>query len=165
VRAETLLYPRDFQGLPQFTPSFPAPAALVRLTPLQQYRFLRARARNGGVRSKLLYGAELQNLNRPVSAEREFAAAAAQAPHNADAQVAAAVGLFDKARPSVAFARLGPLVRVFPKAITVRYHLGLMLIWIHQLQAARVQLQKVVDAGPSPFFSTAQLLLEKLPRK
>lgn len=165
VRADTFLHPGDAPGLPQFAPSFPAPAALSRLTPIQQYRYLRAQARKGGTRARLLYGVELQNLNRPVSAEREFAAAAALAPHDPDAQVAAAVGLFDKARPSVAFARLGPLVRVFPKAITVRYHLGLMLVWIGRVDAAKVQLRKVVDAGPSPFLSTAQLLLARLAHK
>ena len=79
----------------------------------------------------------LQTLDRPVSAEREFAAAARLAPHDPDAQVAAAVGLFDKSKPAVAFSKLGPLVRVFPKAITVRFHLGLMLIWIGQLKAAK----------------------------
>ena len=57
---------------------------------------------------KLLYGAALLRLGRTVSAEREFAAAAALAPHDADAQVAAAVGRFDKANPSLAFSRLGP---------------------------------------------------------
>jgi tetratricopeptide (TPR) repeat protein len=165
VRAGDLLHPRDFHGLPQFFPSFPAPAALNHLSPVQQYAYLRDRARTGGVHAKLLYGVELQALGRPVSAEREFAAAAALAPRDPDAQVAAAVGLFDKDRPAVAFSRLGPLVRVFPKAIIVRFHLGLMLIWIRQLKAAKVQLQRVVAAGPSPFFVDSTQLLAKLPRK
>ncbi len=164
VRAGDLLHPRDAPGLPQFVPGFPAPAALSRLSPVQQFAFLRSQARRGGAHAKLLYGVELQNLGRPVSAEREFAAAAALAPNDPDAQVAAAVGLFDKSRPAVAFGKLGPLVRVFPKAITVRFHLGLMLLWIGQLQAAKVQLQRVVAAGPSPFFADAKLLLGKLPR-
>ena len=76
--------------------------------------------------------------------------------------MAAAVGLFDKSRPAAAFAKLGPLVRVFPKAITVRYHLGLMLLWIGQFKASRAQLERVVAAGPSPFRSDARLLLSKL---
>jgi tetratricopeptide (TPR) repeat protein len=162
VRAGDLLHPRDFPGLPQFVPSFSAPAELSRLSPLEQYVFLRAHARTGGAHAKLLYGVELQNLGRPVSAEREFAAAAALAPHDSDAQVAAAVGLFDKDRPAVAFSRLGPLVRVFPKAVTVRFHLGLELLWIGQLKAAKVQLQRVVAAGPSPFLGDAKLFLAKL---
>jgi tetratricopeptide (TPR) repeat protein len=163
VRAGDLLHPRDFHGLPQFFPSFPAPAELNRLSPVQQYAYLRDRARTGGAHAKLLYGVELQALSRPVSAEHEFTSAAALAPRDPDAQVAAAVGLFDKDRPAVAFSRLGPLVRVFPKAITVHFHLGLMLIWIGQLKAAKVQLQRVVAAGPSPFFADSTQLLAKLP--
>jgi tetratricopeptide (TPR) repeat protein len=165
VRAADLLHPLDFHGLPQFFPSFSPPAQLNRLSPVEQYAFLRQHARTGGAHAKLLYGAELQALGRPISAEREFSAAAALAPNDPDARVAAAVGLFDKDRPSIAFARLGPLVRVFPKAVTVRFHLGLMLIWIDQLRAARVQLRRVVAAGPSPFFADAGKLLAKLPAK
>jgi tetratricopeptide (TPR) repeat protein len=165
VRAGDLLHPRDAPGLPQFVPSFPAPAALNGLSPIRQYEYLRARAAHDGAHAKLLYGVELQNLGRPISAEQQFAAAAALAPHDPDAQVAAAVGLFDKDRPAVAFAALGPLVRVFPKAITVRFHLGLMLIWIGQLKSAKTQLQRVVAAGPSPFLGEAKVLLSKLPRK
>ena len=42
---------------------------------------------------------------------------------------------------------------MFPNAVTVRFHLGLMLIWIGQVQEAKVQLQRVVAAGPSPFLA------------
>jgi hypothetical protein len=149
-------------GLPFFVPSFPAPKELDRLSPPQQFAFLEARARRGGFREKLLYGTALQQLDRPRSAEREFAAAAALAPRDAEAQVAAAVGLFDKDRPAVAFGKLGPLTRVFPKAVTVRFHLGLMLLWIRNVEAAKVQLRKVVDAGPSPYERYAQQFLQKL---
>ena len=62
-------------------------------------------------------------------------------------------------------ASLGPLVKRFPHAVTVRFHLGLMLLWIGQLQAAKAQLEKVVAAGPSPFLADTRLLLAKLPRK
>ena len=162
IRADDLLHPRDAPGLPPFSPSFPSPSELGPLSPPKQLAYLAARARTGGARAKLLYGVALQSLHRPVSAEREFAAAATLAPHDPDAQVAAAVGLFDKSRPAVAFSRLGPLVRTFPKAITVRYHLGLMLLWIGQFKASRAQLERVVAAGPSPFRSDARLLLSKL---
>ena len=87
-------------------------------------------AAHGGAHAKILYGTALQQLGRPVSAEREFAAAARLAPNDPDARTAAAVGLFDKANPSRAFGRLGPLVRVFPHAQTVRFHLGVMLLWV-----------------------------------
>jgi tetratricopeptide (TPR) repeat protein len=165
IRADDLLHPRDAPGLPPFSTSFPSPQQLAHLSPPKQLAYLATRARRGGARDKLLYGVALQSLHRPVSAEREFAAAARLAPHDPDAQVAAAVGLFDKSRPVVAFSKLGPLVRVFPQAITVRFHLGLLLVWIGQLRAARTQLERVVAHGPSPFLADAQLLLSKLPGK
>jgi tetratricopeptide (TPR) repeat protein len=165
VRAGDFLHPRDAPGLPPFSPSFDAPRQLAGLTSPQQFAFLREQARTRGVHAMLLYGAALQKLGRPLSARREFLAAAALAPNDPDAQVAAAVGLFDKARPVVSFSRLGPLVKRFSHAVTVRFHLGLLLLWIGQLQAARAQLDKVVGSGPSPFLADTRLLLAKLPRK
>jgi Flp pilus assembly protein TadD len=161
LRAEDLLYPRYFTGHPPFSPSFASPPELARLSPPEQFAFLAARARRPDAHAKLLYGAALQKLGRPVSAEREFAAAAKLAPNDPDARVATAVGLFDKANPSRAFSKLGPLVRVFPKAVTVRFHLGLMLLWLGQVGAGKAQLRKVVGAGPSPFLAPSQLLLAK----
>jgi len=165
IRAEDLLYPRYFAGHPPFSPSFTAPARLATLSSPHQFAFLAARARKPDPDAKLLYGAALQKIGRAVSAEREFQAAARLAPHDPDAQVAAAVGRFDKANLSASFSRLGPLARVFPKAPVVRFHLGLMLLWIGQAQAGKKQLEEVVAAGPSPFFADAKLLLEKIPAK
>jgi predicted Zn-dependent protease len=102
----------------------------------------------GGVDEKLLYGAALQQLGHPRSAEKQFAEAARLAPRDADARTAAAVGLFDKQNPSRAFGRLGPLVRVFPHAQTVRFHLGEMLLWSAQVQAARRQLTLARNEAP-----------------
>ena len=62
----------------------------------------------GGAHAKILYGIALQQLGHPLSAERQFAAAARLAPNDPDARAAAAVGLFDKDNPSRAFGRLGP---------------------------------------------------------
>jgi tetratricopeptide (TPR) repeat protein len=165
VRAGDLLYPTDAPGLPPFSPSFAAPQRLASLSPPRQLAFLAARARHGDAHAKLLYGAALQKLGRPVSAEKQFRAALTLAPNDVDARVAVAVGAFDKAKPSVAFSQLGPLVRVYPKAVSVRFHLGLMLLWIGQLKEAKVQLAQVVAAGPSPFLGDTQLLLQKLAGK
>jgi len=162
VRAADLLHPRYVPGLPPFVPSFSAPKALDRLSPPQQVAWLAARARRGGARDKLLYGVALQGLGRPVSAEREFAAAAALAPHDADAQVAAAVGLFDKARPAAAFSRLGPLTRTFPHAATVRFHLGLLLLWIDEIAKGKAELRRVIAEGTEPFAGYARSFLAKL---
>jgi tetratricopeptide (TPR) repeat protein len=165
VRAEDLLYPNDFPGLPPFSPSFALPRDLAGLSSPQYFAAVKRQAPHGGERAKLLYGAALQKVGRPVSAEQQFEAALKLAPNDVDARVAVAVGAFDKAKPSVAFSKLGPLVRVYPKAVTVRFHLGLMLLWIGQPKAAKAQLQKVVAAGASPFLGDAQYLLKKLTGK
>src|SRR6266545_1730341 len=83
-------------------------------------------------------------VGRPRWAERAFVAAARVAPEDPDTQVAAAVGLYDKDDPTPAFANLGPLVRRFPHAQTVRFHLGLLSIWIGSFLQARREFEIVV---------------------
>jgi tetratricopeptide (TPR) repeat protein len=148
VRAEDFLHPQYAPGLPRFVPSFPMPPRIRTLPPAQQLAALGRAAAAGGAREKLLYGVALQQLDRPLSAERQFAAAARLAPGSPDARVAAAVGRFDKAKPAVAFSRLGPLTRVFPHAQTVRFHLGLLLLWSAQVTEARKQLAEARAEGP-----------------
>ena len=60
---------------------------------------------------------------------------------------AAAVSRFDKDEPAIAFSRLGPLTRRFPRAQTVRFHLGLLLVWIGDAEGAKRQLQQVRALG------------------
>src|SRR6186997_2956072 len=88
VRAEDFLHPRFAPGLPRFVPSFPSPPRIRALPPAQQLAALRRAAAAGGAREKLLYGVALQQLDRPLSAERQFAAAARVAPGDPDARVA-----------------------------------------------------------------------------
>lgn len=140
VFAENALHPELPRNNPPFVPSFGS-----------------ARTRADRL---LLRGVALQAALRPVSAERAFAAAARLAPGSADAQVAAAVGLYDKDRPELAFSRLGPLVRRFPHAQTVRFHLGLLLIFLRQLPLARHELTLARAEGPTtPLGKRAELLL------
>ena len=148
VHAADLLHPRFVPRLPVFVPSFPEPRGLGGLSPPQQLALLRRRAAAGGAHAKILYGVALQRLEHPVSAERQFAAAARLAPNDPEARVAAAVGRFDKANPSAAFARLGPLTRVFPQAATVRFHLGLLLFWIGQVEAGKSELRRAAAEDP-----------------
>ena len=163
VRAEDFLHPRFFPELPTFVPSFEAPRAIGSLSPPQQVAALERAARTGGAHAKILYGVALQRLGHRVSAERQFTAALRETPNDPEARVAAAVGLFDKDDPSRAFSRLGPLVRVFPHAQTVRFHLGLLLIWIAQVRQAREELQKAHAEGPgTPLGKQASKLLEAL---
>ena len=147
MQAESLLYPAFAPGRPPFVPSFAVPASVARRSPPRQLAAL-ARGAGGGVRGKLLYGSALQRLGRSVSAEREFAAAARVAPDNAEAQTAAAVGLFSKANPALAFSRLGPLAPRFPRSQTVRFHLGLLLIYFGDLPRARHELGLARAEGP-----------------
>jgi tetratricopeptide (TPR) repeat protein len=143
VRAGDLLHPRSPPGLPKFQPSFARPRTRVERL--------------------LTRGVRLQYSGRPVSAEREFAAAVALAPDDPATQVAAAVGLYDKDRPARAFARLGPLVRRFPHAQTVRYHLGLLSIWLGSFAQARREFRLVLDENrKSNYGREARLLLNRL---
>jgi tetratricopeptide (TPR) repeat protein len=148
IRAEDLLHPNFPRGLPNFIPSFPAPAGLGRLSPPSQLTLLESRARAGGVRDKLLYGVALQRLGRQLSAQRQYEAAAALAPGNPEPKVALAVARFDKADPSRTFAQLGPLARRYPKSQTVRFHLGLCLLWLGSVNEAKRQLRLARGAGP-----------------
>jgi len=128
VRAQDLRHPGSAPGLPPFVPSF------TRVTNV--------------VQAHLLRGSAYQQALRPVSAEREFVAAVQAAPNDPEALTAAAVGLYDKDRPATAFSRLGPLVRRFPHAQTVRFHLGLLLIYFGDMPRARRELALARAQGP-----------------
>ena len=160
VHANDLLHPRFAPGLPPFVPSFDLPPELARVSPPRQFAALSAAASKDDGRAKLLYGAALQRLGRPLSAEGEFEAAARLAPNEAEPAVAVAVGRFTKAQPVRAFARLGPLSGRFPRSQTVRFHLGELLLWIGQLEKARQQLLLARAAGPNTILgkSADQLL-------
>jgi tetratricopeptide (TPR) repeat protein len=152
-RADDALHPKFPAGQPFFVPSFAPPATLGRLSPPQQLAQLERRARGRDVRAKLLYGLALQRLGHRISARREYDAAARLAPGDPEARVAAAVARFDKSRPAAAFSRLGPLSRRFPRAPTVRFHLGLLLFWLAGVQPGAVeeakrQLRLAQDLAP-----------------
>jgi tetratricopeptide (TPR) repeat protein len=163
VTAGNLLYAKFARNVPIFVPVAEAPAALRRLAPPAQFATLERRARTGTVTDRLYYGVALQRLGRQISAQRVYAEAVRAAPNDPEARVAAAVGLFDKAQPARAFSRLGPLTRTFPKAATVRFHLGLLLLWSGAVKEARHQLRLVgkVDPG-SPLAGLAKRYLDEL---
>jgi Flp pilus assembly protein TadD len=120
------------------------------------------------VRAKLLYGLALQRLGHRVSARRQYDEAAKLAPANPEARVAAAVVRFGKGNPSAAFSRLGPLTQRFPKAPTVRFHLGLLLLWLARVQPGSVEEGKRqlrlarAEAPGSPLGREAKRLLDGL---
>jgi tetratricopeptide (TPR) repeat protein len=163
VQAESLLYPRYAPGRPPFVPSFGIPASIAGLPPPRQLAAFARDARGDSVRGKLVYGSALQRLGRSLSAQREFAAAARRAPDDPEAQVAAAVGRFSKARPEDAFSRLGPLASRFPHSQSVRFHLGELLLWIGQLKQARGELRLAFNEGrTTPLGRTARDFLQRL---
>jgi tetratricopeptide (TPR) repeat protein len=141
VRAQDLRHPGSAPGLPPFVPS------------LTQAKNL--------VQAHLLRGSAYQQVLRPVSAEREFRAAVKAAPNDPEALTAAAMGLYDKDTPALAFSRLGPLVRRFPHAQTVRFHLGLLLIYFGDMPRARRELALARAQGPrTPLGERAETLLK-----
>jgi tetratricopeptide (TPR) repeat protein len=161
VTADNLLYPTFARGIPVFVPTADLPAGFSRLAPAAQLATLERQART--VDGKLLYGAALQRLGRQVSASRVFAAAARQRPGDDEARAAAAVGRFTKARPVEAFSRLGPLTRRFPRSASVRFHLGLLLLWSGQVKEAKRQLALAQTAQPgSPLAREAAKYLAEL---
>jgi tetratricopeptide (TPR) repeat protein len=165
ILAGNLLHPKFARGLPAFIPSFRAPAAVTGLPAGRQLEALRARAERGSVRDELLYGVGLQRVGRPASAARVFDEAARRAPREAEAQVAAAVGRFDKANPSAAFGRLGPLTRRFPNEPSVRFHLGVLLLWTGRVDEAQRQLRLASRTDPrSPLAREAARYLETIRR-
>jgi tetratricopeptide (TPR) repeat protein len=133
-RADDALHPGFPPGEPLFVPSFSPPARLARLSPPRQFERLAKDAARQDAHAKLLYGVALQRLGRRISARRQYEAAARLDPNDPETQVAAALGRFDKSKPSAAFSRLGPLTKRYPRAATVRFHLGLMLLWLARAQ-------------------------------
>jgi tetratricopeptide (TPR) repeat protein len=116
IAADDLLHPQFFRGYPVFRPIRP---------------------------SRLLEeGSRLQAQGHQHSAERVYVREARAQPGDAEAQVAAAVGRFDKDDLVPAFSRLGPLTRRFPRSQPVRYYVGLLLAWTGQRDAAVAQFEK-----------------------
>jgi len=153
-------------GLPPIETGLQLPKALQNLPAARQVAALQRAATRPDVRAKLLYGATLWNiLRKPLSAERQFAAAARLAPHDAVARTAAAAALFSKSNPTRAFARLGPLTAVFPHSPVVEFHLGVLLLYIGERVKAAKQLRATVADSPrSPYAKDARTLLASLVR-
>jgi tetratricopeptide (TPR) repeat protein len=162
--AGNLLHPDLPRGLPTFIPSFSAPAAITKLPPAQQLEALRSAAARGGVREQLLYGVGLQRVGRPVTAARVFDRAARRYPDDIEAQVAGAVGRFDKDAPAQAFGRLGPLSGTHPNEPTVRFHLGVLLLWTGRIPAAERQFRLAARQPGSPLAREAERYLETIRR-
>jgi tetratricopeptide (TPR) repeat protein len=170
VTAGNLLYTQYARDLPVFVPAqLDLLDRVGRKPAAEQLRIVRGWATHGVGKSPtighLLYGVALQRLGHPLSARREFDRAAQLAPTDPEALVAAAVGRFDKADPAAAFSRLGPLARRFPRSATVRFHLGLLLLWIGSVDQAKKELRLATTVQPgSPLAREASRYLATLKR-
>jgi tetratricopeptide (TPR) repeat protein len=163
LRAEDLLHPQIAPGRPPFVARFPETPELEGLPPQRQLAELERRARAGEEEDWLLLGAAHQRAGRSVSAREAFLRAAELAPDDAAAQVAAAVGRFDKDDPAQTFSRLGPLARERPRAGVVRYHLGLCLSWLGAVEGAERQLRLARGVDRGGFYGReAERLLSRL---
>ena len=163
VRAGDVLHPDMAPGLPSFFTTLEPPPGLTGKSPQEQLDGFEAAARGGGADQWILYGAALQRVGKPISARAAFDRALELAPDRLDAKVAAAVGRFDKDDPSAAFSRLGPLARDNPDSALVRFHLGVLLLWIRDVQDARAQLEKAAATMPVSLYSReAKSLLSRL---
>ena len=77
--------------------------------------------------------------------------------------MAGAVGQFDKDAPERAFGRLGPLSGTYPNEPTVRFHLGVLLLWTGRIQGAERQFRLASRARPgSPLAREADRYLETI---
>jgi tetratricopeptide (TPR) repeat protein len=163
LRAEDLLHPEMPPGRPLVVVDVKADQRLADLEPKAQLDELRRRAEEGGVPDLLLYGSVLQRLGRSVSAREAFDSALELNPDSVEARTAAAVARFDKNDPAQAFSRLGPLAGENPDAAVVRLHLGLLLLWLAQVDEAKEQLEAARQAEPdSVYGQEAARLLERL---
>jgi tetratricopeptide (TPR) repeat protein len=161
VRAESLLHPEFPAGRPFVVPGEQLPQDLAQRLPAEQLSELERRAAaSEAAREWIHYGVGLQRAGLTVSAREAFERAAALEPENPEALAAAALARFDKDDPSEAFSRLGPLAERFPDATVVRFHLGLALLWLSQVEEAREQLERAAAAGDGSVWSreAAQVL-------
>lgn len=152
LSAEDLLNPHSPPGRPQFLVE-DVPTAIAKLPLKKRIETVRRNAkRRGTVRDWILYGSALETMGHRESARRAYAQAVEADPESLEAQVAAAVSSFDKDDPSPAFSKLGPLAAANPNSALIRFHLGLMLLWLPDLDEARDQLERAQAADQEGFY-------------
>jgi tetratricopeptide (TPR) repeat protein len=164
LEAESLLHPDMAPGRPFFiAPTKPSGTlALDQLGVVRQEAALRRRANRDGVEGWLALGMFLQRIERPVSARRAYDQALELAPESLEARTAAAVVRFDKDAPADAFSRLGPLAQRSPRSSVIRFHLGLMLLWIQGVDQAQEQLELARQGNDRFYARQAEDLLSRL---
>ena len=152
LSAEDLLNPHSPPGRPQFVVE-DVPAAIAKLPLEERLETVEKNAeKRGTVDDWILYGSALEAMGHRESARRAYANAVAADPESLEAQVAAAVSTFDKDDASPAFSKLGPLASANPNSSLIRFHLGLMLLWLPDLDEARKQLERAQVSDQEGFY-------------
>ena len=162
LESESLLHPNMAPGRPFFITAAQPPASLQRLGTAAQEAALRRRAERGGAVDWLVLGTFLQRIERPISAQQAYDRALELAPESLEARAAAAVVRFDKDDPADAFSRLGPLARNHAQSSLLRFHLGLLLLWIQAVDEATKQLELATQGNGQFYARQAEELLSRL---
>jgi tetratricopeptide (TPR) repeat protein len=141
--ADDLLHPEMAPGYPPYFTSFdPDEGGIEELQAI-------AEQRPTDIEAQLQLGAALQGAGRRNDAAEAYARALTLAPESVEAQVARAMNAFDKDDPSGStFAILGPLVRDNPDVAAARFHLGVALLWLRDVERARAELRQVERDAP-----------------
>ena len=164
LRAEDLLNADSPPGRPVLILSR-FPRELANAPAARRLGELRRRAEGGRARDWIVLGSALESVGHRISARAAYDRALALAPGSLEARVGAAVSRFDKDEPEGAFSRLGPLTRSHPRSALVRFHLGLLLLWLPDADEARRQLRLARDLGLRGFYGRqAARVLESLDR-
>ncbi len=152
LSAEDLLNPHSPPGRPVFLVE-DVPVAISKLPLKKRTETVRRNAEESGtVDDWILYGSALETMGHRDSARAAYATAVETDPESLEAQVATAVASFDKDDPSPAFSKLGPLAAANPNSALIRFHLGLMLLWLPDLDEARDQLERAQAADQEGFY-------------
>ena len=164
VRAESLLHPDLPAGRPFVVAGTSPPGDLASLPVLRQLEELERWAEGeGNAAAWVAYGSALQRAGRPVSARAAFDRAVELAPDDPEALTAAEVGRFDKDDPVAALASVELLADRFLDAPVVAFHLGLLHLWLREVDEGRAELERARAGGTGTVWGReAQLLLDRL---
>ncbi|MCC6223191.1 MAG: tetratricopeptide repeat protein [Thermoleophilia bacterium] len=163
VRAESLLHPDLPAGRPFVVASATPPAELSALPPLRQLEELgRWAGKEGTAPAWVTYGSALQRAGRPVSARAAFERAVELAPADPEALAALALGGFDKDDPGATASSLELLAERFPGEPAVAFHLGLVYLWVGQVESGRAALERARLAAGTVWATEAARLLDRL---
>jgi tetratricopeptide (TPR) repeat protein len=153
-QAERVLFPGYLPSLPAYMP--PEPVESLRAA----RRATRLRPDDPG--AWLGLAAALPATRRP-EALQAARRAAELAPRRLSPRIALAVLAFDKADPSASISTLGGLSAESAPSAELRFHLGLLVLWIGNREQARDQFEQARDIDPGGRYGEAAgRLLEAL---